>query len=220
MIPKIIWQTHEWDYNNLPIVYKKTSQTWKNLNPLWEYKYFNRTQRESFIVDNYPHLVKTYLDEPGVRQADIWRYCVVHKYGGVYADMDSVCVKPLDYMLENYKNEDLIALDKGSVGPKEKEKGFVNNSNFAAVQDSKLLKNIIDDLYTKVLNGERSIKWDMPDSWYSFAKYASNLDGMVFDAALHTAEYKTTFLDFMVDLYGEKIMYSEYIKRNELNNDI
>jgi mannosyltransferase OCH1-like enzyme len=34
-----------------------------------------------------------------VQKADIFRYLVIHKYGGVYADLDTTCEKPLKKIL-------------------------------------------------------------------------------------------------------------------------
>ncbi len=212
MIPKNIFQTHECNYEDLPEIFKQTSMSWKNLNPGWEYIYHNKEERAEFILAHYPHLYEYFLKCSGIIQADIWRYCIVHDYGGVYADMDSVCIKPLDYMLKTYNDEDLLAMDKNSVGPREKEKGYVNNSNFAAINNSKVLKNVIRDLYKKILFKKETEKDGLPITWYSFADHASELNGMVFDAAEHDNKFKTKFDDFNIDLYGTKIKYSEFLK--------
>ena len=106
-IPKIIWQTHNYEYEDLPIHFKKVAQTWKNLNPDWEYRYVSHNQREE-IVKKYPLLWEYYPTQDGVCQADIWRYLVTYEYGGVYADMDSVCTKPLTYELDNLKDSEIF----------------------------------------------------------------------------------------------------------------
>lgn len=221
MIPKIIWQTHEWDYNDLPEVFKKTSYTWKNLNPEWEYRYFNAKDRENFIAEHYPLLLKTYLEpvflEPiKIRQADIWRYCVVHKYGGVYSDMDSVCIKALDHMLENYNGEDLVVL-KGTSWEERKD---VHNCNFAGITGSKILKDIIDDVYESskikkfVPDGKNA---ESLDTFVAFLKYGKNIvDGLFFDASHPSLDCKTEFKDFTIDYYGERMNYSEYIEKRGL----
>ena len=41
---KIIWQTHKWEYEDLPDLYKKTSKTWQIMNPDWEYRYIPNSQ--------------------------------------------------------------------------------------------------------------------------------------------------------------------------------
>lgn len=212
MIPKKIFQTHECNYEDLPQNFKQTSMSWKNLNPGWEYIYHNKEERAEFILGYYPHLYDFFSKNPGIIQADVWRYCIVYHYGGVYADMDSVCIKPLDYMLKSYNGEDLLAMDTNSVALREKEKGYVNNSNFAAITNSKVLKNVIKDLYKKILFKKEIEENGLPITWYAFADHASKLNGMVFDAAYHDTPFKTKFNDFDIDLYGIKIKYNEFLK--------
>lgn len=155
MIPRIIYQTHEFDYDKLPSLGKESSSTWKNLNKGWEYVYMNSLVRKEYIFKNMPEIKKIYEYLPNEFKADIWRYLISYNNGGVYADMDSVCLKPLDDMLKNYsKNYDMICLNPVD--------GFINNSNFASVKHSYILNNILkqwryfalhfDELKTTVLN--------------------------------------------------------------------
>lgn len=89
MIPKIIWQTHESPYEDLPELYKANSQTYKDLDG-WEYRYHSNADREAFIAEHFPQYLHLYLYiKPGIFRADFWRYLVLYKYGGFYADMDS-----------------------------------------------------------------------------------------------------------------------------------
>ena len=41
------------------------------------------------ILQTFPHLVK------GVMIADIWRYCILYQFGGVYLDLDIEALKPI-----------------------------------------------------------------------------------------------------------------------------
>jgi len=88
MIPRIVWQTHESSYDDLPDLYKDNSQTYKNLG--WEYIYHSALDRELFITEHFPEYLHLYLHiGPGIYRADLWRYLVLYKYGGFYADIDS-----------------------------------------------------------------------------------------------------------------------------------
>lgn len=106
-IPKIIWQTHNYEYSDLPLHFKQIAQTWKNLNPDWEYRYVSHTEREE-IIQKYPTLWKYYPSQDGVCQADMWRYVVTYEHGGVYADMDSVCTQSITYMLNNLNDAEIF----------------------------------------------------------------------------------------------------------------
>jgi mannosyltransferase OCH1-like enzyme len=89
MIPKIIWQTHESPYDELPELYKTNSQTYKELDG-WEYRYSSAADREAFIAEHFPQYLHLYQHiVPGIFKADFWRYLVLYKHGGFYVDMDS-----------------------------------------------------------------------------------------------------------------------------------
>jgi mannosyltransferase OCH1-like enzyme len=88
VIPKIIWQTHECPYEELPEIYKINSQTYKDLG--WDYRYSSALDRESFIAEHFPQYLHLYNHiGPGIFKSDLWRYLVLYKYGGIYVDMDS-----------------------------------------------------------------------------------------------------------------------------------
>jgi hypothetical protein len=89
MIPKIIWQTHEWEYEDLPYDYKMASLTWKNINEDWEYRYVSKKDREKYIEEYDKGLLRFYNSCNGITQSDIWRYVVLYLHGGVYVDMDT-----------------------------------------------------------------------------------------------------------------------------------
>lgn len=96
-IPKIIWQTYK--TKELPVKGQLAAETWKSLNPGWEYRLWDDDQITRFINDNFgSDLAAVFNSVPlGVMKADIWRYAVLLKYGGVYADIDVTCVVPLDW---------------------------------------------------------------------------------------------------------------------------
>jgi hypothetical protein len=129
-IPKIIWQTHNYEHSDLPDHLKKISQTWKNLNPGWEYRYVSHTERED-IIKKYPILWKYYPTQDGVCQADIWRYVVTYEHGGVYADMDSVCTEPISYTLSNLEDHEIfVSTPITSDAPIQEKIDMMRSNNF------------------------------------------------------------------------------------------
>lgn len=149
-VPKIIWQTHEWDYEDLPQNFKAAALTWQNLNPDWEYRYVTAAEREEQIKAKPEHslLYLFYLAADKVTQSDIWRYITLYENGGAYADMDSVCAEPLDYSLRNVQpGTEIVCTDPD-------ENGDTNNANFVADKLSRVLhsvlENILNNIYMKV----------------------------------------------------------------------
>lgn len=124
-IPKKIYQV--WlqaepdSYGDLqvPEDMKSVIQTWKDLNPDYEYELFNEEKIKTFFVENFPPIyLETYnLLLPRAFRADFWRYCILYKYGGVYSDSKMTLLKPLsqiirpnDEFIVCTDNNDLIAI--------------------------------------------------------------------------------------------------------------
>lgn len=140
---KIIWQTHEWEYSDLPEHFRAITMAWKNLNPTWDYRYSSAKNRADQVKSFDSNLHRFYALADKITQTDIWRYVVIYENGGVYADMDSVCTAPLDYIIEkNYNNEEVFATEPD-------RHNVVNNANFGAAKNSKLIKTIIDNIFSR-----------------------------------------------------------------------
>jgi hypothetical protein len=109
---RIIWQTHEWEYKDLPDLYKKTSKTWQVMNPDWEYKYIpNSKIRDEIEKLNNEKLLMRFDESEGyMTKSDIYREAMVYEYGGIWADMDSVCLFPIDKIIKHNEDKDMICI--------------------------------------------------------------------------------------------------------------
>lgn len=103
MIPKIIWQTYETDFYELPDGAKKFVKTWTDINPKWEYRYASGKDRDSFILENYGEEWHSIYNSYTLNalKADLWRYLVVYKFGGLYVDIDTTCNLPIEVWLKD-----------------------------------------------------------------------------------------------------------------------
>jgi hypothetical protein len=208
-VPKIIWQTHNYLYEELPEHLKQVTQTWINLNPTWEYRYVNHIDRAEFVKTEDPVLYTHYERLAPITQADIWRYLVTYKYGGAYADMDSVCKVPLDYMLDTLQcDHDLLATSQSGPPPYD-----YNNCNFVVGKNSKNLELIIKNMKSKEYLSGRLHNWTPPLGVFCSLAQMSSTFCKDFYGALHAAEFKSAFDDtFEVDYYGKRVAYNELIR--------
>ena len=157
MIPKIIWQTHENKYKDLPEFQKNIRRTWRHLNPGWKYNYVDAEQRHKDVEKYDDLLYKFYKTSSGINQADIWRLVVLYKYGGFYADMDSICVMSLDDVMNKfYNNEGIICSGIGFQSP------GINNSNFASSVNNKIIKDILEEVLLYYKNAKKEISSFQP----------------------------------------------------------
>ena len=77
----------------MPERYKQYAETWRTLNPTWEYKLWTDVDVATMELPNR-HLFDS-LTNYGPK-SDILRYHVLNEYGGVYADTDFECLMPFD----------------------------------------------------------------------------------------------------------------------------
>lgn len=97
-IPKIIHQT--WKFENDEIV-KKSKNSWLKHHPDYKYYFYTDHECHNFVKNFYPQYFNTYKNLKIIEQVDIWRYLVIHKYGGIYADIDTICIKNISSLLLN-----------------------------------------------------------------------------------------------------------------------
>lgn len=143
MIPKIIWQTYKDSYENLNEDIKNCIKTWTELNPTYTHAYMNDEDCNAFILKHFgPEIYNLYSSFPlSVMRADFWRYCVLYIFGGVYADVDTVCTIPIDMWLKD---------DKDFICSLENDVHFCNWT-FASTPHHPILRNLIKEIIKRNL---------------------------------------------------------------------
>jgi mannosyltransferase OCH1-like enzyme len=146
MIPKIIWQTYKDPFDQLQPYMVNAINTWKNLNPEYEYKYMDDIQAAEFVLNEYgQQWHDLFVSLPvGVMRGDLWRYMIIYKYGGVYADLDTECLNPINIWLN--KDYDMIVCPETDI--------HFCQWTFAASAQNPILKSVLDTIKEKLLNPE------------------------------------------------------------------
>lgn len=89
--------------------YKKLKiyrDSWFIKNPTWYHIEWNKLMCVSLVQTFYPEhndMFKNYKYE--IQRCDAIRYLILHRYGGIYADMDYYCNRPFDDALQEYPND-------------------------------------------------------------------------------------------------------------------
>jgi mannosyltransferase OCH1-like enzyme len=217
MIPKIIWQTHENKYDDLMPFQKNIANTWKNLNPGWDYRYVGSEQRSKDVKEYNEFLHSYYLESTKIHQSDIWRLVAIYNHGGFYSDMDAVCIKSIDETLLNiYDGKELICSPHGF------QHTGIGSSNFGATKNNKIIKEMIDLIILEYKNTD--IK-DIPNLPFAslenriISEVAIENKDLIFfnnDYYSHAAEYKTQFHPNLYVVYnGETVKYETLCRIND-----
>jgi mannosyltransferase OCH1-like enzyme len=87
VIPLNIFQT--WHTKNLPPLMRRAVNSIRALNPRFKYALYDDNDCREFIKNNFPLNVLNAYDGliPGAYKADLWRYCILFKKGGIYLDI-------------------------------------------------------------------------------------------------------------------------------------
>jgi mannosyltransferase OCH1-like enzyme len=122
----------------------------KNMNPEYDYYYYNDNNVQNFIKNNYPQEYITAYKKikPGAFKADFFRYLLLYKEGGVYIDCKSYTIKPLSEFIP--KNSDFISF-------KDRPSGTIMNGFMACVPNHPILKICIDMCLDNILNEKYGI---------------------------------------------------------------
>jgi len=93
----IIFVNQIWDTNDVPQMYVKWIETWTQKHPGWQHWFWTLHDIRQLIARHYPdHLTLYDSYESSVFRADAGRYFILHRYGGVYVDLDMEAVRPMD----------------------------------------------------------------------------------------------------------------------------
>jgi mannosyltransferase OCH1-like enzyme len=102
-IPRIIHQTYF--THDFPASIKANVDRIRATNPTWEYRFYDDESIFLFIQEAYgQEILKRYLQinpRYGAARADLFRYLLLYKTGGVYLDIKSTTTSSLDSVLKS-----------------------------------------------------------------------------------------------------------------------
>ena len=102
--PKHIHQT--WKDHNIPEKWKKSSEACKRLNPDYKYTLWTDQDLDNFIAKEYSWFIETFRSYPyPIQRVDAARYFILHKFGGMYIDLDITCLEPFDSIIKNVSTQ-------------------------------------------------------------------------------------------------------------------
>jgi mannosyltransferase OCH1-like enzyme len=148
-IPKIIHQSYKSTIKKN--MYNAVS-SWKNMNMNYEYKYWNDEDCYDFLVQHFDENVLDAYNSlyAGAYKSDIFRLCVLYIYGGIWTDISSTCLYPIDKIITDEKLNLLIVKDN----PSQISNGNIYQAFIIVDTKNEIIKAILDFTIDIVLNHE------------------------------------------------------------------
>jgi mannosyltransferase OCH1-like enzyme len=144
VIPRIIFQA--WHSDNLPNSVRFCIENIKRCNPNFYHYLYNDEKCREFIKEYFSvNILKAYdsIIPPAIK-IDLWRYCILYKYGGIYLDVKYFCVNGFNF---NY------LIDKEYFCKDIKDSGSgIYNAIIICKPNNEIMKKCIDQVVKNVNN--------------------------------------------------------------------
>jgi mannosyltransferase OCH1-like enzyme len=163
-IPFVVYQTWK-NKESIPPILQQTIENNKNMCPNFTFTFYSDDDCYNFIKDNFSgDVLKAYTSihqDYSAAKADLWRYCILYKYGGVYIDIKSVIKKNLADVIKPTDSCVLLELkDNKWKGVANKETEMRNKLKYPTYEQWALifeaghpyLKQTINDIVNNINN--------------------------------------------------------------------
>jgi hypothetical protein len=124
----------------LPAVLRRNVDDLKAMNAAWEHRLYDDGAAERFIRDHYGSvmldLFRSIDPAYGAARADLLRYLLVYRLGGVYLDLKSRFTTPIDQVID--RSNDRFIVSQWSNGPGERYHLYGLHDDVAQVNGGEL----------------------------------------------------------------------------------
>lgn len=220
-IPKRIFQTHKSiQYIQTKPKLQNALNSWRRFVPDFGYHFYTNEMCDEFMktemVEEFgEEIYECYNRLPiAVMKADLWRYCIIYKYGGIYADADSVCLCDPN-MFTLYETQLVCA--------PENDNFHLCQWTFAAPPNSPLLKSIIELAVKRILStteirGEHVIHYLTGPGVFTdgVEKYLNENEMPTFNDKKQYYRYKNpTMICFMAERFHKTMIHHLFAGRDQ-----
>jgi len=145
MIPLILHQT--WKTSPPPGGF---AATWKQFNPDLRLRLYDDQDCRDFVAEEFPQFLTRYDSFPfAIQRADFFRYLIVFRCGGWYADLDMECLRPMQDLL--HRGGAVFCVEAHLTPKRQEELGYchpyqIANCIFASEAGHPFLQGLIEEV--------------------------------------------------------------------------
>lgn len=139
MIPRVFHFV--WVGGVLPAELAAHVATWPRVNPGWEIQFWTDDDFDGWLVNqDLFDDAERYTPHVGQFRADVARYEILHRFGGIYVDVDFEARKPIDSLLG----------EANAVAAWETDGVWINNAFLGAIAGHSLFGDLIAGLHSNI----------------------------------------------------------------------
>ena len=148
------WKTHD-----VPIPYQPLVKRVRELNPNWNYMFFDDNEIVTFVKTKMPEYYTTFVQlKHKIQQLDFFRYLVIYYYGGVYLDLDVELTLTLDKLYHDSPNECVFPIElfniTDSIITCQDYSNLIGNYAFYSPPRHPFIKKLIDNIECQRISPE------------------------------------------------------------------
>jgi hypothetical protein len=115
----------------IPVRLREYQRSWWTYHPAWEYLFWDDAANEQLLAEYYPEFNGYFHDvEPSILRWDLVRLAYLHRFGGVYADMDCEALRPLDPLLQGSRI--VVGREWNGIGRRLRGRDYIINALIAS----------------------------------------------------------------------------------------
>lgn len=157
LIPRVVHQTYR--TKHVPSAAWQLMRSWRQHNGNnWQIRFYDDAACLEFVSREFPEYLPAYSSLPkSVERSDFFRYMVILRQGGVYADVDVECKQPLDNIIRSFDTmvvgwESEVSTDAQAYKRHFARKRQVLQWFFAAAPGHPALRDICEHIARNALN--------------------------------------------------------------------
>jgi mannosyltransferase OCH1-like enzyme len=99
-IPRILHQIYFGGESAAPPSYRKWAETWRANHPEWDHQFWDAQRCRALVAEHYAWFLPVYdAYKHRIQRCDAIRYFILHRFGGMYVDMDVESLRPIDDLI-------------------------------------------------------------------------------------------------------------------------
>lgn len=99
-IPRILHQIYFGGESAAPPSYRRWAETWRANHPEWDHQFWDAQRCRGLVEEHYRWFLPVYdAYKYRIQRCDAIRYFILHRFGGMYVDMDVESLRPIDDLI-------------------------------------------------------------------------------------------------------------------------